>query len=48
MTIDIPVWVLWTIYIVGGVFGLLVVGAVIMLAMLGLASAGAIGRGLNW
>lgn len=48
MTIDIPVWLLWTIYIVGGVFGLLVAGAVIMLALVGWACVGAVGRGLNW
>jgi hypothetical protein len=48
MTIAIPVWLLWTLGVVGSVVGLLIIGGVIMLAMLGWAAARAIGGGLGW
>lgn len=48
MTFTIPVWLLWTLYIAGGVVGLLIVGAVIAFAVMGWLCTRAFGRGLNW
>jgi hypothetical protein len=48
MTITIPVWLLWTLYITGGIVGVLIVGALIAFAVLGVMYANAVGRGLNW
>ncbi len=35
MTVEIPVWLLYVIYFVGGLFGLLIIGAILFLAYLG-------------
>jgi len=48
MTFTIPVWLLWTLYITGGIVGVLIVGGLIAFALLGAMCAAAFGRGLHW
>jgi hypothetical protein len=48
MSIVIPVWVLWTLGIAGGVLAVGALGALCMFAYIGWAFSAGIGRGLNW
>lgn len=48
MTIEIPVWLLWALGIVGGVVALASIVAVGMLAWFGWAMAGVFGKGMRW
>jgi len=48
MTIIIPVWLLWTLGIIGGVIALIVLGIIIGLCMLGIGVVKALSRGINW
>jgi len=48
VTIEIPIWLLWTLGIVGGAVGVFLLGAIAMYAWIGYSTAGVIGTWRGW
>ncbi len=48
MSLTIPIWLLWTLGIIGGVLFVAVIVFILLLAWFGWLIGSSIGKGLNW
>ena len=48
MSIVIPIWLLWTLGILGGIIILFIITVILCFAWMGYQCANALGKGMNW